>query len=316
VGRGEHIDTASTAQLAGAFTTVFFIFGLGFAIQRLRPLGDDTHHQLSKLVVMVVLPIYTFYATATNATPEALGRAPTLIWMGVLVASVNFVLATLVFRPAGIAPEQQRVFRFANLLPNTAFIGYPICLALFGPLGLFYAAVHDFGSALVVWTLGIWDLSGGRLANWRSLLLSPLIWSIAAGVLWALVGLPMPQWAGAPLQTLGNATVPLALLVGGMQLGGGTIQVNSWTRQLLSLSALRLIISPLVIALIVLAFGWHDVVAKVIVIQNALPAGITLSMMARAYGSDARFGAVATLWSTIGSLATLPAAAFVVMNWF
>ncbi len=285
-------------------------------MQRLRPLGDETHHQLSTLVVKVVLPIFTFYVTATNATSEALGRAPTLIWMGVLVASVNFVLATLAFRPAAVAPEQRRVFHFGNLLPNTAFIGYPICLALFGPLGLFYAVVHDFGSALVVWTLGIWDLSGGRLTSWRSLLLSPLIWSIAAGVLWALIGLPMPQWAGEPLETLGDATVPLALLVGGMQLGRGTMQVNCWVRQLVSLSALRLIISPLAISLIVLALGWHDVVGKVIVIQNALQAGITLSIMAKAYGSDARFGAVATLWSTVSSLVTLPVMALLMVNWF
>ena len=159
--RGERIDSESLRQLAGAFATVFFVLGLGFAVQRLRPLAEQTLDQMSALVVKVVLPIFTFYVAATNTTPETLAKAPTLVWMGVLVAFLNFGLATLAFKPAGVAAEQQRTFRFASIVPNTAFLGFPICLTLFGPLGLFYAVVHDFGSMLISLTFGIWDLSGG-----------------------------------------------------------------------------------------------------------------------------------------------------------
>lgn len=279
-------------------------------------MGDETHDQLSALVVKIVLPVFIFYVTATSATPEALGKAPALIWMGIVVAFINFGLATLFFKPAAVAPEQQRAFRFGAILPNTAFIGYPICLALLGPLGLFYAVVHDFGSALMVWTFGIWDLSGGRAANWRSLLLNPLIWSVIAGVIWAALGLPIPEWAGAPLDTLGNATVPLALLVAGAQMGRSSVQVNSSLRQLTGIGALRLLIAPLVVALVVVLLGWRDQVGQVIILLNAMPVGLTLSIMARTYGADARFGALATLWTTIAALATLPAVAWLVINWF
>lgn len=262
----------------------------------------------------IVLPIFTFYVTATSATPEALEKAPSLIWMGVVVAFLNFGLATVFFKLAAVSPEQQRTFRFGAILPNTAFIGYPLCLALLGPLGLFYAVVHDFGSALIVWTFGIWDLSGGRAANWRSLLLNPLIWSVIAGVIWAAVGLPMPAWAGAPLDTLGDATVPLALLVAGAQMARSDVRANSWPRQLLGMGALRLIAAPLVTALVVLALGWRNEMGQVIVLLNAMPAGLTVAIMARTYGADARFGAQATLWTTIASLATLPAVAWLVLN--
>ena len=162
-------------------------------------MGDETHDQLSALVVKIVLPFFTFYVTATSATPEALSKAPALIWMGVVVVFINFGLATLFFKPAAVGAEQQRVFRFGAIVPNTAFVGYPICLALFGPLGLFYAVVHDFGASMLQFTLGIWDLSGGRVTNWRSLVLNPLIWSLVAGVAWRCWDCPCrngqaPRW--------------------------------------------------------------------------------------------------------------------------
>jgi predicted permease len=350
--RGERIDTGSLRQLAGAFATVFFVLGLGFAVQRLRPLAEQTLDQMSGLVVKVVLPIFTFYVTATNTTPETLAIAPALVWMGVLVAFLNFGLATLAFKPAGVAAGQQRTFRFASIVPNTAFLGFPICLTLFGPLGLFYAVVHDFGSMLISLTFGIWDLSGGRTPNpangegdyrpansekdygpansmrdyrpahslrdlrLHSLVLNPLIWSVVAGAAWATLELPMPDWGRAPIKALGDATLPMALLVAGAILGTPGSQVSNWRRQLAGLAALRLIVSPLIVAIAITALGWHVVMGKVIIMQAAMPAGLSISIMAKTYGSDARFGASATLWSTVASLVTLPAAALLIVNWF
>jgi predicted permease len=298
---------------------------------------------MSALVVKVVLPIFTFYVAATNTTPETLAKAPTLVWMGVLVAFLNFGLATLAFKPVGVAAGQQRTFRFASIVPNTAFLGFPICLTLFGPLGVFYAVVHDFGSMLISLTFGIWDLSGGRIFNpansvrdnggangegdyrpangvgelrLHSLALNPLIWSVVAGAAWATLGLPMPDWGRAPIKALGDATLPMALLVAGAMLGTGGSQVFNWRRQLAGLAALRLIVSPLIVAVVIMALGWHDVMGKVIIMQAAMPSGLSISIMAKTYGSDARFGASATLWSTVASLVTLPAAALLIVNWF
>jgi predicted permease len=292
--------------LITAFVTVFFVFGLGFGIQRLRPLSDQTMTQLSGLVVEILLPFYLFFTTATTATPESLSVAPMLIVMGVAVPLLGYTLATLALKPSGVAQEQRSAFRFTIMIANTAFLGIPICEALFGPIGAVYAVLYDFGTTLVAVTLGIWELRGGRLGSWRPLVFNPLVWGVLAGLLWALTGWSFPDWLAAPFEKLGNTTLPLALLVGGAQIGNVRSQATTWRRQLFGLTITRLMAVPLAVVGFLTIIGWHDLAAQVIILEAAMPAGLAVAIMAKNYGADAEFSASALLWSTLASIVSLP----------
>ena len=292
---------------------MFFVFGLGFASQKLRPLDDRTLVQLSGLVVEILLPFYLFYTTATSTTPESFGIAPALIAMGVVVPLGNYALATLALKPSGVAAEQKSAFRFSITVANTAFLGIPICAALFGPIGAVYAVLYDFGTTLVALTLGIWELNGGRLTRWRPLVFNPLIWSVVAGLVWAVAGWPFPVWLGRPLSMVGDATLPLALLVGGAQIGNIRATGSTWRRQLVGLVSTRLIVAPLVVGGILTMLGWGNLFAKLVVIQAAMPVGLTTAIFAKTYGADARFAASAILWSTLAAVISLPLIAFILI---
>lgn len=314
--RGEAINHETLFDLLTAFTTVFFIFGLGFAVQRLRPLNDRTLAQLSVLVVEILLPFYLFFTTATGVTSGSLVTAPALIAMGILVPLLSYPLATLALKPAGVAAEQRQAFRFSALTANTAFLGFPVCQALFGPVGLVYAVLYDFGTTMVVFTFGVWALNGGRLKQWRPLVLNPLILGVLAGLAWAFSGWPFPAWLAPPFQALGDATLPLALLVGGAQIGNLNAAGRMWRQQLAGLSLVRLVAVPLLVGLALVALSWDGLLAGVIIIQAAMPAGLMVSMMAETYGADARFAAAATLWTTVAAVITLPLAAYLVLGLF
>ena len=289
-----------------AFTTVFLLFGLGFGVQRWRPLSEQTLAQLSGLVVEILLPFYLFFTTATSATPEALSRAPVVIGTGVAVSLLSYLLATLALKPAAVSATQRSAFRFSIMASNTAFLGIPICAALFGPLGAVYAVLFDFGATLVAMTFGIWELNGGRLDRWRPIVFNPLIWGIVAGLGWAVLGWAFPAWLAEPLEKLGGTTLPMALLVGGAQIGAVRAPGAGRRRQLGGLVAIRLMVAPLLVAGVLAAVGGHDLVARVIVIEAAMPTGLATAIMAKTYGADAEFAASGLLWSTLMSLISLP----------
>ena len=299
--------------MIAVFTAVFFIFGLGFAVQRLRPLDDRTLVQLSGLVVEILLPFYLFFTIATSTTPESFSIAPALIAMGIVVPLGHYALATLALKPAGVAAAQRPAFRFSIMVANTAFLGIPICEALFGPIGAVYAVLFDFGTTLVAMTLGVWELNGGRFAHWRPLVFNPLIWGVVAGLGWSVGGWPFPAWLSSPLSMLGGATLPLALLVGGAQIGNIRAVGGMWRRQLFGLLTTRLIIAPLVVGSILAVFGGNDLFTKLIILQAAMPVGLTSTIFAKNYGADARFAASATLWSTLAAVISLPLIAIVLI---
>lgn len=292
--------------------TVYFVLGLGLAVQRLRPLGEQTLAQLSWLVVQVLLPFYLFYSTATTGL-ETLKASPLLVAAGVVVPLYNYLLATIALKPSNVAREQTSAFRFSVMLANTAFIGFPVCAALFGSTGLIYGVMYDFGTTLVMLTFGIYELNGGRVDNWRPLIFNPLIGGVLAGLLWSLAGWGLPAWLSAPLSELGKTTLPMALLVGGAQIGNIHSSGLRWWRQIGGLTITRLIVCPLILWGVFALIGWQDLQANIVIIMAAMPVGLTSAIFAKNYGADAEFAALATFWSTLAVTVTLPAVVFLLV---
>lgn len=256
-------------------------------------------------MVEILLPFYLFFITATSAN-QSLGVAPTLILAGLVIPLLSYVLASLIIKAAGVAETQRSAFRFSIMVANTAFLGIPICAALFGPVGAIYAVLYDFGTTLIALTFGIWELSGGRLANWRPLLFNPLIWGVLAGLVWALAAFPFPGWLAEPLSLLGDATLPLALLVGGAQIGNIHAHALTWWRPLTGVLVVRLILVPLLVAAILMVGDLHELFVSVLIVESAMPVGLTTAIFARNYNADATFAASAIFWSTLVSAVTLP----------
>jgi predicted permease len=77
----------------------------------------------------------------------------------------------------------------------------------------------------------------------------------------------------------------------------------------------RLVVAPFLVAGVFLMIGWRHLIANVVVVEAAMPVGITASVMAKAYGADAEFAASATLWTTLGAAVTSPLAVFLFTSW-
>jgi len=301
------INSQSVTELLAAFSTVFIIMAIGFGVERWRSLGQETLGQLAGLVVNVLLPIYLFYATATSTSPAELAVAPSLILLGVALPLLSLLLALALAPLARVQPEEQSAFRFSAMVGNTAFLGIPVCAGLFGTVGALYAVLLDFGTTLIILTVGIWVLSGSRSANLGKLLRNPLILGVVAGLLWALTGWEFPEWFAQPCATLGSATLPLALLVSGIQLGSIRSSLGGQWRQVTGVVAIRLLLAPLIMAAGLYLTGAGGVFAGVVLVEYAMPVGLLVAVMARSYGADADLSAATILWSTLALIVVLPA---------
>lgn len=288
---------------------IFAIIGLGIALQRRRPLAEQTVQELSFLVINLLLPFFLFYNTATTP-PESLQQAPLIILFGFLTTLLSYGLGLVARHPAQVTGKQRSAFLFCSLRPNTGFLGIPLCTALFDSLGAVYAVLFDFGTGFLTFTLGMWELKGGQVDNWRPLFINPLFGAVCAGLVWAYLQLPLPLWLGQPFEIMSGAMLPMALLLSGTQLGNITSSRLEWWPQLTAVTAIRLLISPAIIATLLFLFNWTDTSAKVVILQAAAPVGLSTTLFAKTYGGDAEFAATASLWSTIACLITLPTIAF------
>ncbi len=206
-------------SIASILLPDFMLILLGFVIIRVTKWGNEFWIGMEKLVYYVLFPSLLFYSTARTqldfaATGKLLQVAIAACFTGILLGW----LAKPLFKPGPMIFESgvQTAFRFNSYLALAAanrlagdqgtsmmalIIGFAVPLCNM-------AAVH----ALV-------HRGGGLL---KELAKNPLLLATAGGVIFNLLGLRVPEIAGAFLSRLGNASIALGLIMvgAGIKLSG------------------------------------------------------------------------------------------------
>ena len=206
---------------------------------------------------------------------------------------------------------------------NTVQVGIPMAAALFGETGL---AIHlaivslhalvllTLTTALVELDLAHAQRRLGRagthlvatlITTARNTVIHPVVLPVLIGLSWNALGLPLPAVADEVLQTLGQAVVPLCLVLIGMSLAyygvQGAVRAAAW------LSALKLLLLPaLVLAVAHWGFALGGLPLAVVVMLAALPVGSNALIFAQRYRALEAEATAATVFSTLAFVVTAP----------
>lgn len=284
---------------------ILFAIVAGIVAKRLGYLGGETDQKLSKLLLNITMPAMIVASVITgDELPEASVILSVLVVGAVFyVLAFAFALAVPHFLPGTAA--QKGVWRFALAFPNVGFIGYPVAVALFGEGALFYAVILVLPFNLLAYSLGPLMLAGATRFRWQQLL-SPCIVASVLGLVLALARLRPPALVGEMLDFVGDITVPLSLLVVGSFLADIPAGKVFHSAKLWLLSALRLLVTPVVLCLILRAMHVEDLVLGIAVTQMAMPVAVNGTLLSMEYGGDTACMAQITFLTTLGSILTIP----------
>lgn len=284
---------------------ILFAIVAGIVAKRLGYLGGETDQKLSKLLLNITMPAMIVASVITgDELPEVSVILSVLVVGAVFyVLAFAFALAVPHFLPGTAA--QKGVWRFALAFPNVGFIGYPVAVALFGEGALFYAVILVLPFNLLAYSLGPLMLAGAARFRWQQLL-SPCIVASVLGLVLALARLRPPALVGEMLDFVGDITVPLSLLVVGSFLADIPAGKVFHSAKLWLLSALRLLVMPVVLCLILRAMHVEDLVLGIAVTQMAMPVAVNGTLLSMEYGGDTACMAQITFLTTLGSILTIP----------
>ena len=271
-----------------------------------RVLNEAGIRQISRLVLWITLPAALFTSAAQSDLADLVTYGPVAFAAGALVPILGYGIGALTARLLGLGIQQASVVRVNAAFSNTAFVGIPVCTALWGPQGALLAALFDQGLNLPLFTLAPWGY--GRSSNgqaWREILAAPMVWGMVLGLVWNLLGLDLWAWLEKPLRALGDTTAPLSLVLVGAMSRPSRIE----TRMLSPLAAYlgaRLILVPATVLAVMLALGADGIGAAVTVVMSAMPASVIATVMAEEYGADATLAGTGAFLSVLASLLTIP----------
>lgn len=305
--------------IIGAALAVFSVVGVGASTRLLGWLTAEADQSLLKLIIRVLLPCLIFTVVADNPTlrqPSNLVLPP-LVGFGTVIVGclAGWVVARLGSRPTGLAdPRSRGTFAACVGIYNYGFVPIPLVKLLFDDQTLGVLFVHNVGTELAIWTLGVILISGqmGRGA-WRQMINPPsLAILVALGFNFSGgVGL-LPEFVTTALDMLGRSAVPMSLVLIGATIAdelkpGGKAVERAASAKIVAWSiVLRLMLLPTVFLLIGGLLPASEELRRVIAVEAAMPSAVFPIVMARHYGGEPAIALRVVLATSLLSIVTIP----------
>ncbi|HHW48600.1 MAG TPA: AEC family transporter [Clostridiaceae bacterium] len=295
------------AEVINQLAVMMLIIALGFAAKKLKILNEDGDKTLASLVVNITSPLLIIFSKSSMPSGEVFGNVLAIAIMTVCSMLFSYFLASrAVLFVKSYSNEEKTIYRFSTVFGNASFIGFPLCYALFGNTGLLYASIYSAIQDVFFWTLGVKIMTGGNFDGKLTKLLNPNIFAIVIGVVILVTGIQLPVFAQNTLSTVGNTTVPLALLVAGSGFQGFMIKSGSLKHFLLP-TFLKLAAVPLLAVIILTGLPIIDAVPKyVFLLEISMPCAASIVVFARNYGRDHKLASEIFMFMTIASMVTIP----------
>ena len=301
-------------QIVETLAPVFLIIAFGWFLRRRHWLGDDFLGEANRVVYWIGLPAFLLISLAAAPTSSVPVGRLVLMLLGATAAIIG--LALLTGRFLGIPRESLGTFAQAAYRCNMAYVALPILGLLPSGHGPWYTAallamaptMAFFNAAAVLLLLssrqatgpGMWRRVGLELAK------NPLIWASVVGGIHGYMRWPVPPWVEHTVGTVGQMSLPLALICIGGALAATRLTGNR--RRIVAASVLKLAGQPLCGLALAWILGMGPVETQVGLVLLATPTSAASYTMATQLGGDEDLAAGSVVLSTLLSVFALAAA--------
>ncbi|QOC23732.1 AEC family transporter [Wenzhouxiangella sp. AB-CW3] len=291
-----------------AYLIIITLVALGWVLARFRVFPDSAPQVLNQVVIGLCLPALIFLHVPS--LEPSLQLLPLVIMPWLLLALTIAVILPLA-RWMSLSREVTAVLLVLIPLGNTSFLGFPLVSGLIGSHALPYAVVYDqLGSFLIVCTHVLFVLAwygGGEPPGIRSLATRivcfppfiALVGALLLGNHW------FPVWLMELAETLADMLLPLVTLAIGLSLR--LKLVPEYRKPLLIGLAAKLLVLPLVATGVLLLMGTGGDVARVAVLEAAMPPMITAAALLSGARLAPSLATAMVAWGVMSSAITVPA---------
>ena len=284
---------------------MLLLIGAGFFSRKIGILKSGDERVLSAYVYYFALP-----ALSLVNLGEIILTGSTLKFMSagiipILVAVIVFVVISRIFR---FSRDTLYLLIVSTVFGSVAFFGLPFITFAFPTtqgehlVVLSVASIGPIGVAISMTTLELYKLETttiweGFKRVLRKFLKNPLILSILAGFLLALIRVEIPPPLSTSLHMLGKTTSAVAIFMLGVFLYGPkyTNIVNA-----LKLSLLRILFLPFVALLTMQLLNLPSLEKTILVLMHSTPVAVSIIVLSERYNFYKEIIASLILVSTIG----------------
>lgn len=299
-----------TATALGALLIII----TGVVLRRTGLVRAEDGPVLVRIVLYVALPPLVFLILVHADLSAELLLVPVAAF---LIHGVLLLVGLAVARAWRMDRPTTGAFLVCTAVGNTGFFGLPLIAASGAGFSQPAAVMYDaLATATITWTSTVAIASaygtvgdGRARVDLRALLAGlalPPTWALVAGLAWNLGGLgaDLPDLVERPLEILAAAVLPLVMIYAGLMTDLGAIR-RAWA-VVSAITAVRLLVGPVVGLLVCLLLGLDGTVMHTVVIMAAMPTAMMSLVLGARYGLPSDVLAGAVVLTTLLCTVTLP----------
>lgn len=286
--------------------SIILMIALGYFLKRIDFLSVKDVDSLNKIVINILLPCMIFSAlyTADLSLMLSLGILPFIILASSFITGI---ISYLILKRFNLPDKVLWSVLVAIMIANTAFMGYPVNIGVYGDDGLLRAIFCDIATSVIFLILSFFlvlKFGGSPRTAVKKIAFFPPLWAIILGILFNIANIPIGPVLENTVTYLGNGTIPLIMLSLGISIDFGGIKRSK--NMIIFTSIMKLLFFPLIAFFIVSWMGLADLQFNVPIIEAAMPSGMLSLILAITYKLDYELTSDCILIDTVISLVTLP----------
>ncbi len=294
------------SDVLSTIIVILVMIFLGYFLKRIDLLNTKDIDVLNKLVINVAMPCLIF-SSLYGADLSSITSLAIMPLITLTVGAISGLIVFIVLSIRGYSKKQKWGAIVPVALGNTAFLGFPMILGVFGQSALIRAIFSDMGTLIMFLSLSIILMInfGGTVKEVaKSILGFPVLWASILGIGFNLLNIQIGYIPSNVIDYLAAAAIPVIMISLGVSLQFKGLKDNI---KVASLDAVvKLLIAPLIALISVSLLGVSGINNTVAIIQAAMPSGMLTLVLAVNYNLDFNLSADCAIVTTIFSLITLP----------
>lgn len=293
---------------------LFLYMLVGVVICKIKIITPENRKVIVRLLMDVCVPLMILDAFNRAYTMEELRDSVLIMVLAGAGCVVAGIASYFIFRKE--TEERKHVLRYAMMFSNAGIAGLPVAALVYGELGVFYTSMYLIPPRIIQWTYGLSMFTGkmgDRKSFVKNVLLNPVVVVVYIGMAMLFTGKTIPGVFATALDGIGSMTAPMSMMLMGATLASMDLKMLV-DKGVLLITSLRLLIIPLVAAIVVKFAPLDPLITSVFVTLLAMPGPTNVATISERYGGDYKFASAIVCVSTLFSIVTVPIITFLLQS--
>ncbi len=297
-----------------AVALILLMAAAGYFCGAMGWMTRENKNFLVKYIINLAMPCMCITNLMGVVTRDMLTSSGVLLLAPLCAVILNFFITLLLARLLKLERRKLGVFVAMSCVSNSIFIGYPMCVGLFGHGCVFYVLCYFLinTSFFQIVCVGMLNYSGhaesARIDPLAAIkgIVKPPICAIFICVALILMNVELPAFVLRFSSYMGNTVTPLALVFTGFVIYDIGLKNLKIDRSLAVMLFLRFVLSPILCVIFCKLFAIDGLARNVLIIEHAMPVMTQVIVLSADCGADESYAALGTALSTLSCFVVVP----------